>query len=177
MPLWTGATIIPKKVFKTAKGFKHELKFGEDFDLWIRIAANHPVVFINKQLSYYNQDVPTSGRAVGNKLYESHEHMIFGNYESFSNDQNFKLLFEKMALYNLLDYYLKGINLKDVTRILSTIHWNLHPIKYFLYYRILPKKAVSLWLHILKLGSVIKKRLEICLYNIMDFKIVSIVRM
>jgi len=77
MPLWTGATILKKSVFESEGGFKPNLKLGEDFDLWIRIALKYPVAFLNKPLAYYNQDVEVANRGVSRKLYEKEAYFSF----------------------------------------------------------------------------------------------------
>lgn len=68
MPVWTGAAIIPRKVYDNVGGFRENLWMAEDFDLWIRIALNNKVVFLNEPLAYYNQEVQLKWRALG-KLY------------------------------------------------------------------------------------------------------------
>lgn len=159
MPLWTGATIIKKTVFESEKGFDKGLKFGEDFDLWIRIAMKYPVSFLNKPLAYYNQDVELVNRAVGPKLYEPNEHMLFTDYGELNNNIEFRILFEKLSVYSLLPYYLENKNYKEVDLILKGIHWKNHKFKYRLYYLILPKMVVKTWLKILKIGSIVKTKM------------------
>ena len=159
MPLWTGATIIKRKIFELENGFKPMLKLGEDFDLWMRIALKHPVALLNKPLSNYNQDVELVNRAVGIKLYEPQQHVLFFDYHEFKENQDFHILHEKLAVYGLLPYYLEGKNKKEVRDILSTIRWQNHEFKYRLYYTILPKFVVSYWFEGLKLGVEIKKKL------------------
>ena len=156
MPLWTGATIIKRNVFESETGFKPILKLGEDFDLWIRVAMKYPVALLNKPLAYYNQDVEQTYRAIGDKLYEPQEHMLFSNYGEFVKNPDFRFLFERLALYGLLPYYLSGKNKKEVTEILAGIDWAKHELKYKLYYRILPVSLVRCWTFILKLGSILK---------------------
>lgn len=68
MPVWTGAAIIPRKVYDNVGGFRENLWMAEDFDLWIRIALSNKVVFLNEPLAYYNQEVQLKWRALG-KLY------------------------------------------------------------------------------------------------------------
>ena len=62
MPLTSITVAIPRAVFDEAGGFKPHLKLGEDFDLWIRIALKYKVVFLNKPLSNYNQNVDVTYR-------------------------------------------------------------------------------------------------------------------
>jgi glycosyltransferase involved in cell wall biosynthesis len=157
MPLWTGATVVKKTVFESENGFKPALKLGEDFDLWIRIAMKYPVAFLNKYLANYNQDVELKYRAIGEKLYEPNEHMLFTDYGELMQNLDFRYLYERLAMYGLLPYYLSGKNKKEVNLILSDVHWKSHAFKYRLYYRILPKGLVQLWMKAMKLGSGLKK--------------------
>jgi hypothetical protein len=152
MPLWTGAVVIPKRIYNEFGGFKPELKMGEDFHLWARIAANHKVAFINKQLSNYNQDVDIANRAVDEKHYLPHEHFLFADYSMLRNNTDFNALYEVLAVYSLLPYYLAKKNKSEVDKILAKIHWENHAFKYRLYYRILPRIVVNYWYKALKLG-------------------------
>jgi len=161
MPLWTGATIIRKPIFDLENGFNPRLKLGEDFDLWIRVATKYPVAFLNKPLANYHQDVDLSNRAIGEKLYEPHEHLLFTDYTGFNNNPDFVYLYERLALYGLLPYYLKGKNKKEVEVILAQIHWDQHELKYRLYYLMLPKGIVRAWFILLKFGSVLKKKMKL----------------
>ncbi len=63
MPLWTGAVCVQKEVLEQTGGFNPLLRLGEDFDLWIRIAHDCKVAFVDKPLAYYNQDVNVTYRA------------------------------------------------------------------------------------------------------------------
>ncbi len=160
MPLWTGATVIKKSIFESENGFKPQLKLGEDFDLWVRVAIKFPVAFLNKPLAYYNQDVELENRAIGEKLYEPDAHILFGDYGELYKNQDFRFLYERLALYGLLPYYLQGKNKKEVNLILSGINWKNHKFKYNLYYRFLPKGILRLWMQLMKLGSELKKRIQ-----------------
>jgi len=160
MPLWTGATIIRKSIFDLENGFNPRLKLGEDFDLWIRVAIKHPVAFLNKPLASYHQDVDLTNRAIGEKLYKPQEHILFTDYVEFKNNPDFVYLYERLALYGLLPYYLKGKNKKEVKAILSQIRWDQHELKYRLYYRLLPKQLVLLYNKLMSLGSQIKRRVN-----------------
>ena len=158
MPLWTGATIIRKTIFEKENGFKPNLKLGEDFDLWVRVAIKHPVAFLNKSLAYYNQDVDINNRAVGARLYKPQENMLFTRYDlSLTENPDFDFLFQRLALYGLLNYYQAGV-LKDETKeILSKIDWRRHEKKYFLYYKILSPSMLNLWFGILNKAYLLKQ--------------------
>ena len=160
MPLTSISVCIPKKVFDDEKGFKPSLKLGEDFDLWIRLALKYPVAFLNKPLAYYNQDVDAENRAVGMKFYKPEEHMLFSDYGDMMENDEFRTLYEKMALYGLLKYYLNKKNSVEVERILFKIEdWGKHPFKYRLYYKVLPRFVVNVYFSLLRLLCRIKNLL------------------
>ena len=151
MPLWTGATVIKKTIFDSEHGFKSTLKLGEDFDLWVRVAIKYPIAFLNKPLANYNQDVELQHRAIGEKLYEPQEHMLFSDYGELNKNQDFRYLYERLAVYGLLPYYMENKNLKEVNDILYGINWHKHKFKYRLYYTVLPKKIICVWFQFLKI--------------------------
>jgi glycosyltransferase involved in cell wall biosynthesis len=157
MPLTSISTILPKSVFVNENGFKSNLKLGEDFDLWIRVATKQPVAFLNKPLANYHQDVDLTNRAIGEKLYLPQEHMLFSNYGDLKTNPDFLYLYERLALYGLLPYYLQGKNKKEVKAILAQIHWEQHELKYRLKYIFLPKIFILLWENVLKYGVVLKR--------------------
>lgn len=161
MPIWTGAVIVPKNIFDEEGGFKSQLKLGEDFDLWIRIALKHKVILVNKPLAYYNQDVDVNNRAIGSRFYKPEEHMLFSNYGDFMHNEGFRFLFERLALYGLLSYYLNDVNKLEVYQILSEINWDKHESKYHQYYKKFPRWAVKVWFKIIKKLSIIKNRIKI----------------
>lgn len=162
MPIWTGATIIKRKAFEQLGGFNAQLKLGEDFDLWVRVAESYPIAFLNIPLAYYNQDVEINARAVGIRLYEPREHMLFTAYcDTLLSNQDFVFLYERLALYGLLPYYLNGKNLQETKKILSSIHWKWHEAKYKLYYRYLPVSMLRFWFELKSLLSKIKKKVII----------------
>jgi len=160
MPLWTGATIIRKSIFDLENGFNPRLKLGEDFDLWIRVAIKHTVAFLNKPLASYHQDVDLNNRAIGEKLYNPQEHMLFTDYGELKNNPDFVYLYERLALYGLLPYYLKGKSKKEVKAILSQIRWDQHELKYRLKYIFLPKMFVLVWENLLKYGLIVKRYIQ-----------------
>ena len=76
MPVWTGAAMIPRKVYNDKGGFPLGIKLGEDFLLWSKIALRYPVAFLNEPLAWYNNDVPVNLRATRN-LHHPNNHMLF----------------------------------------------------------------------------------------------------
>jgi hypothetical protein len=145
MPLWTGATIVKKEIFVSENGFKPTLKLGEDFDLWVRVSMKHPVALLNKPLANYNQDVLSENSAVALRFYKPEEHMMFTDYGNHINNEDFRKLYEVLAVYDLLPYYLYNKNYTEVKAILKIIHWKNHSFKYLLYYKIIPKSFLRFW--------------------------------
>lgn len=119
----------------------------------------HKVAFLNKPLANYNQDVELKGRAVGARLYEPEQHMLFMDYKDMQEQPDFRYLFERLAVYGLLPYYLAQKNIRQVNVILSNIKWENHTFKYRLYYKILPIWMLKIWINSLKSGSLIKTRI------------------
>lgn len=76
MPVWTGATLIPRRVFAEMGGFPIGIKLGEDFLLWAKIALQYKVAFLNEALAWYNNDVPVNLRATRN-LHHPNNHTLF----------------------------------------------------------------------------------------------------
>ncbi len=138
MPVWTGACIIRKTNFITENGFNPQLKLGEDFDLWVRIAAKYKVALLNKPLAYYNQDVEVQNRAIGKKLYEPHQHMLFTDYKDLYLNKDFKIMIDKLRLYGLFPYYLRNMYSSEIRKIIRGIDWKYQPIEDKLKYVIIP---------------------------------------
>lgn len=161
MPLWTGATVIKKNIFHENNGFKPTLKLGEDFDLWVRVALKYPVAFLNIPLAYYNQDVVLDARAVGARLYEKNEHMLFTQYDkALDDDSDFVFLLERLSLYSLIPYYIANKNKAEVEMLIDKINWSNHEFKYYIYYKFLSPNILKIWFDFLKFCSVIKQKIK-----------------
>ncbi len=108
MPLWTGAVCIPRQVFFEMHGFPKGIKLGEDFMLWIHISLKYKVAFLNKPLSYYNQDVDVINRGVG-RLHKPEEHMLWNltDLEPLEHsNSDYKQLIDNLRTYDLYPYCL-----------------------------------------------------------------------
>ena len=125
MPLWTGAVCIPCKIFEEMQGFPKGIKLGEDFLLWIRIALKYKVAFLNKPLSYYNQDVDVASRGV-NHLHRPEEHMLWNLdflAEKEKNNPDCKQLIDILRTYGLMPYYLSDKYNKLARLELAKVDW------------------------------------------------------
>lgn len=158
MPLTSITVAIPRAVFDEAGGFKPHLKLGEDFDLWIRIALKHKVVFLNKPLSNYNQDVDVTYRGT-NHLHDPKEHMLWnlGYLESEEKtNPDYKQLVDNMRTYGLLTYLLTTKYRAAARQELAKVDWERQPIETQRLYR-MPIIYLKARMCFLKLGSRVKQ--------------------
>lgn len=160
MPLWTGAVCIPRTVFNEMKGFPKGVKLGEDFVLWIHIALQYKVAFLNKSLAYYNQDVEIANRGVGH-LYEPREHMLWNltdlaAYEQ--SDSDYKLLVDALRVSALMPYYLSKEHRQAALSELNKVDWERQSGKIKREYK-RPIGLLKLKYALLKVGSTFKQRI------------------
>lgn len=131
MPLWTGAVSMPRVVFDEMGGFPKGIKLGEDFLLWIRVALKYKVAFLNKPLSFYNQDVEVANRGVG-RLHRPVEHMLW-NVDFLSEEEktnpDYKQLIDNLRTYGLLPYYLSKEYRDAAKHELDKVDWERQPEK------------------------------------------------
>lgn len=132
MPLTSISVVIPKHIFDEEKGFKSQLKFGEDFDLWIRIALKYKVILVNKPLAYYNQDVDVNNRGVAmHKIYSPVNHFIFNLdylYDSEKNNHRLKILLDKLRVYILLKYRMQRAFPKEYSAEIKKVDFSVQPL-------------------------------------------------
>ena len=126
MPLTSITVSIPRDIFEEMQGFPKNIKLGEDFMLWIRIALNHKVAFLNKPLAFYNQDVDGANRGVG-RLHQPQEHMLWnlGFLEAEEKtDPDYKQLIDNLRTYMLLPYYISRDCREDAQSELAKVDWD-----------------------------------------------------
>lgn len=56
--VWTSGILVRKEAYFTAGGFDPRLRWGEDVNLWIKIAMRYPVGYIPQALAIYHQEHP-----------------------------------------------------------------------------------------------------------------------
>lgn len=160
MPLWTGAVCMPRNVFEEFGGFPKGIRLGEDFLLWIRVALKYKVAFLNKPLSFYNQDVEVANRGIG-RLYNPKEHMLW-NVDFLADEEktnpDYKLLIDNLRTYGLFPYYLSKQYHCAASKELEKVDWNGKPKKVKKQYR-KPLAWLRLSYSIRKTGSLIKQKL------------------
>ena len=138
MPLWTGAVCIPRAIFEEMKGFPMGIKLGEDFLLWIKIALRYKVAFLNKPLSFYNQDVEMAGRGVVSKGYDPDSFMTF-HFDQFAEqekqDPELKILLDRLRTYSLLRFRFSNSHKEKVSREIAKVDFSNVDKVYWFYYK------------------------------------------
>lgn len=158
MPLWTGATCMPRAIFEEMGGFNPQLKLGEDFCLWIKVALKYKVAFLNEALSYYYQDSDATWRSVG-KLHNPEAHMLWNlqDIEAMeTTDSDYKKLIDNLRVYSLFPYYLSNQYRDAAKKELAKVDWTKQTQKTQFLYR-LPIPLLKCRQVVSKIGSVIKQ--------------------
>lgn len=149
MPVTSSSFVSRKPVFDEFGGFNPELRIGEDFDLWIRIALKYKIAFFNKPLVYYNQDVNIQNRAIGGlKIYKPENHYIFhldNLKEQEKSNPELKQLLDKLRLRALFRYHVKRKYPKETKQIIKEINFKVQPLSWRMKYK-LPVWLVRTWL-------------------------------
>lgn len=134
MPVWTGATIILKRVFEEMGGFPVGIKLGEDFLLWAKTAMHYPVAFCEEPLAYYNNDVPVNLRATRN-LHHPNNHMLF-RMDSIASSlsplasnlkSDWQALLDKLRVNGLLEYWMSKEYHDLAAEELAKVDWSKQP--------------------------------------------------
>ena len=131
MPLTSISVAIPRPVFDEMHGFPKGIKLGEDFLLWIHIALKNRVVFLNKPLASYNQDVDAANRGVG-RLHNPKEHMLWNltDLEPLEqSDADYKQLVDNLRTYGLYPYFLSRKYHEAAKKELDKVDWTRQPEK------------------------------------------------
>jgi hypothetical protein len=64
--LQTPCMVVRRQVYESLGGFDHRLSYGEDWEMWVRIAARYPVAYIPEPLALYRVHATSStARGVG----------------------------------------------------------------------------------------------------------------
>lgn len=158
MPLTSITVAMPRTVFDESGGFNPQLKLGEDFDLWIRIALKHKVMFLNKPLSNYNQDVDVTYRGTHKSVYEPDAFSTF-HFDQFAEEeadnQDLKILLDKMRVYSLMNFRQKNQYRERVMQEIAKVDFNNVDSIYRFYYKA-PYWIVKIYLSFIQCLSTIK---------------------
>ena len=184
MPIWTGATLIPRRVMDEMGGFPVGIKLGEDFLLWAKTAMHYPVAFMNEALAWYNNDVPATLRATRN-LHAPEHHMLFrieeiigDRLEVIGNEDNgadtnaysqlpianrptkadWKSLLDKLRVNGLLDYWLNKRYHDQAAEELKKVDWTKQPACVKRIYKT-PIWILKVRRWVMNIGSFVKQKL------------------
>lgn len=160
MPLSSISVAIPRQVFVQMNGFPERVRLGEDFLLWIHIALQYKVAFLNKPLAFYNQDVETVDRGTGH-LHEPCEHMLWNLTDLEPEEQcngAYKALVDALRVDALMPYYLSKKYRQAAMSELNKVDWSLQPERIKREYK-RPIGLLKLKNLLLKIGSIVKQTL------------------
>ena len=158
MPLTSISVAIPRQVFVQMNGFPEGIRLGEDFLLWIHVALQYKVAFLNKPLAFYNQDVETANRGTG-RLHEPCEHMLWNLTDLESEEQcnnDYKALVDALRVSALMPYYLSKKHRQATVSELNKVDWSRQPEKIRREYK-RPIGFLKLKHSLMKTGSDIKR--------------------
>ena len=158
MPLTSISVCIPRKVFAEVGGFPTSIKLGEDFMLWLSIALKHKVVFLNKNLSNYNQDVDVTYRGT-HHLHPPKNNMLWrlGEYEPLEKtNPDYKQLIDNLRTYSLMNYLLVKQYRDAARKELAKVDWRLQPTDTRRLYQ-KPIPYLKLRMQFFTLGSKVKQ--------------------
>ena len=174
MPIWTGATCMPRLVFDEMGGFPVGIKLGEDFLLWAKTALHYKVAFCEKALAYYNNDVISSLRLTRN-LHTPEHHMLFhldkieeliNHKSSIINHQSetWKSLLDKLRVSGLMDYWLCDEYHDVAAAELRKVDWSKQPKRAKAQYE-KPIWMIKVKRSLKQIGSYFKQKLIRLLYK------------
>jgi len=164
VPFNCSFVVVRKDAFLAEGGFKPNLKLGEDFDLWIRLALKYKVAYMNKPLAYSNQDVPKDQRALGmNKKWTVSEHYIFNlGYLNKEESQNpaLKYLLDGLRVRSLILFRINGWYKKETSLLLEKIDFSMQQAFFKRVYT-WPLYIIKTWFHIISCGSYVKRKMQL----------------
>lgn len=83
-PVCSSAVAVPKHVFSDVGGFPLGEYFGEDGDMWLRIALKYPIAFSSRINAIYHRDA--HGRACFNRMIRCEYRLIKTGCDAINND-------------------------------------------------------------------------------------------
>lgn len=134
-PVHTSSVVIRKDIL-LKKQFNENISTGEDILLWLQIASEYKVAYMNEVLSYYNRDVSGS---ITRKLIPVHNNFMYYIKSTFTNPSSkLAYLIDALIVRMLRPYYLFNISPDEVKNILLSVDFKRQKYVYYLFYN-LPK--------------------------------------
>ena len=166
MPVWTGATIMPRRVFNEMGGFPLGIKLGEDFLLWSKVALRYKVAFLNEALAYYNNDIPAKLRATRN-LHVPERHMLFCMEhlaEAEQTNEDWKRLCDWLRVGGLLEYWMDKRYHDVAAKELEKVDWSQQSARVKRVYKT-PIWVLKAKKSFMQVGSYCKQKMLKCLMS------------
>ena len=162
VPINCSFAVVKKSVFEEQNGFNPVLKFGEDLDLWVRIALTYKVAYLNQLLAYSNQDADPTNRALGtDRCWKPAEHVTF-NLGDFARHEYqtpmLKIVLDGLRVRSLISYRLNNWYRGEVQAIISRVNLKKQPLFYRFIYQ-WPLPVVRAYFRAKQVGSIVKQRL------------------
>jgi len=162
---------MPRKVFDEMGGFPVGIKLGEDFLLWAKTSLHYPVVFNERPLAYYNNEVPPSLRATRN-LHAPEHHMLFHLTPLEEAIQDLSIahkltpscvnswhqLFDRLRVNGIHDYWMSDAFHDVAARELAKVDWTKQPESVVRRYK-MPIWLLKAQRRFMQIGSYYKQRL------------------
>ena len=129
MPLTSISVCMPRRVFDETGGFPTDVRLGEDFLLWLRIALTHKAVLLNQPLANYNQDVAVAFRGT-HHLHPPEQNMLWhlDDWAAFETDNaDYKQLVDNLRTYSLMNYLLDRRYRTAARQELAKVDWSRQP--------------------------------------------------
>ena len=166
MPVTSISVAIPKKVYDLVGGFPLDIKLGEDFLLWAKIALQYKVAFLNEPLAYYNNTLPPNHRATY-KLHNPNNHMLFrldllgDKAIQLLNEENndWRRLIDMLRLHGLYNYWLSDEYHNVAQKELKNVCWDTqHDFLVKMYNK--PRWFLNIKQRLLRVASRLKHKLK-----------------
>lgn len=157
----TSSSSSSRKIYDEMGGFNPNLKLGEDFDLWVRIALKYGSAILDKPLVYFNNDLPAAHRAT-HHLHTPDTHMLWNlDYLEDEEQRNpdYKQLIDNLRVYGLLPYWMSKEHHQAAADQLAKVDWNRQPYKWQRIYK-LPVWYLNFRHSITVLGSKVKRAIK-----------------
>ncbi len=124
--MWTSIVVVHKDCFSVVKGFNEKLKYGEDLDLWYRLAQKFDIIKNTKVTAVYRVDAENRSDHKQD-LYKCFEYYI-DLKKTYNNSEKEYLIFlinrrlySYIRTFNLVDFFKLFMKHKD-TNILIFIY-------------------------------------------------------
>ncbi len=169
--LFTSATVVNKSFFKSGKGFKSNLKRGEDLDVWFRIILQfgNPVYCYDRLVYYEQGDVQSATRSSFSISHALVSEILDDGYVDLENlhslefKRSFDIFKEKYVRFNIYPYFLNSYNHLYIRNILSKIGFSYFLVDIFY---VLPARLIQMILRIPFFQKQFRNYLKFCFRHV-----------